>query len=43
MCNVCNEGLKNNDFKIITLKDRVEKAPEVEQHLIYEFLKRKFN
>ena len=42
MCNVCNEGLKNNDFKIITLKDRVEKAPEEEQRLIYEFLKKKF-
>lgn len=43
MCNVCNEGLKNNDFKIITLKDRVEKAPEEEQRLIYEFLKKKFS
>ena len=43
MCNVCNEGLKNNDFKIITLKDRVRKAPEEEQRLIYEFLKTKFN
>lgn len=43
MCNVCNEGLKNNDFKIITLKDRVQKAPEEEQRLIYEFLKTKFN
>ncbi len=42
MCNVCNEGLKNNDFKIITLKDRVEKADEEEQRLIYEFLKEKF-
>jgi hypothetical protein len=42
MCNVCNEGAKNNDVKVITLLDRVKKADEEVQTEIYEFLEEKF-
>lgn len=43
MCNVCNEGAKNNDIKIITLLDKVKKAPKNEKILIYEYLKKELN
>ena len=43
MCNVCNEGAKNNDIKIITLLDRVKKASFDDKKKIYEYLKSEFN
>lgn len=41
LCNVCNEGAKNTDFKKITLLDRVKKAPADEQREILEYLQKK--
>lgn len=43
MCNVCNEGAKNKDIKIITLLDRVKMANEDEKMKIYQFLKEELN
>lgn len=42
MCNVCNEGAKNNDLKTITLLDRVENADTEIQKKILESLNKKF-
>ncbi|HBM46136.1 MAG: HNH endonuclease [Parcubacteria group bacterium GW2011_GWF2_38_76] len=42
MCNVCNEGAKNNDLISITLFDRVKDTDEQTQRNIYDFLKKKF-
>lgn len=42
MCNVCNEGLSNQEFKKITLKDRIENAPEKEQVEILKYLNNKY-
>jgi len=38
MCNVCNEGAKNKDIKIITLLDRVKKASSEEKRDILAYL-----
>ena len=43
MCNVCNEGAKNKDIKVITLLDRIKNASEKEQKQIYEELQKKFS
>ncbi|MGV8142242.1 MAG: HNH endonuclease [Candidatus Pacearchaeota archaeon] len=43
LCNVCNEGQKNKDFKKVTLLDRVNLANQTEQKEIYLALKKKFN
>jgi len=43
MCNVCNEGLKNNDYKKITLLDRVKKASFEEKKEIFNYLKEELN
>jgi len=40
MCNVCNEGAKNKDIKIITLQDRVEKVDKKTKEEIFEYLKK---
>ncbi len=40
MCNVCNEGAKNKDIKIITLQDRVKDADKKIKKEIFEFLKK---
>ena len=42
MCNVCNEGLKNDDLKILTLLDRVKDATEEVQYEIFNYLSKKF-
>ena len=42
MCNVCNEGAKNNDLKKITLLDRVKDGDSQIQEEIFNFLKNKF-
>lgn len=42
MCNICNEGLSNREFKKITLKDKVENATEEEQKKVYDYLLKKF-
>ena len=39
MCNVCNEGAKNNDIEEITLLDRIKSAPTKTQKEILAFLK----
>lgn len=43
MCNVCNEGAKNTEIKIITLLDRIEQASYEEKVEIYNYLKSFFN
>jgi 5-methylcytosine-specific restriction endonuclease McrA len=43
LCNVCNEGQKNIDFKKITLLDKVESADDKTQKEIYKKLKKKFS
>lgn len=43
MCNVCNEGAKNNDIKIITLLDKVKTATKIEKEEIYNYLKKEIN
>lgn len=43
MCNICNEGLKNKDFKKITLLDRVKKASIEDKLEIYDYLKENLN
>ena len=40
MCNVCNEGAKNNEIPIITILDRVKLCSDKEKQDIYEFLKK---
>lgn len=42
MCNVCNEGAKNNDLKKVTLLDRVKSADDLTKKEIFDFLKSKF-
>lgn len=42
MCNVCNEGAKNKDIKIITPIDRIKSMDEKSQKEILEYLKKKF-
>ncbi|MBI2044687.1 hypothetical protein HYT23_01375, partial [Candidatus Pacearchaeota archaeon] len=42
LCNVCNEGMKNNDIKVITLLDRVKKSDDKEKREIYDYLKKEF-
>ncbi|HCO74233.1 MAG TPA: hypothetical protein DIT16_05190 [Clostridium sp.] len=39
MCNVCNEGAKNNEIPTITLLDRVKACSVNEKQAIYDFLK----
>lgn len=39
MCNVCNEGAKNEEIKIVTLLDRVKSASIEEKKSIYNYLK----
>lgn len=39
MCNVCNEGLSNKEFKPITLMDRVINSSEKEKLEIFNYLK----
>ena len=39
MCNVCNEGAKNNEIKIITLLDRVKSASFEDKKIIFKYLK----
>jgi len=39
MCNVCNEGAKNNEVKVFTLLDRVKSASSDKKRVIYEYLK----
>lgn len=39
LCNVCNEGAKDKDIKIITLLDRVKKAKKKDKEEILEWLK----
>lgn len=43
LCNVCNEGEKNKDFKKVTLLDRVESSDNKTQKEIFDKLKRKFS
>lgn len=38
MCNVCNEGLKNEELKIVTLLDRVKDATVEEKQEILKYL-----
>ena len=40
MCNVCNEGLKNKDFKSITILDRVRNLSLAEKKKILEQLQK---
>jgi len=40
MCNVCNEGLKNKDFKPITMIDRIKNLPPEEKEKILEELQK---
>lgn len=42
MCNVCNECLKNEDFKIITMSDKVKNLNKKERKDIYNLLKDEF-
>ncbi|HPF30693.1 MAG TPA: hypothetical protein PLO25_00045 [Candidatus Saccharibacteria bacterium] len=42
MCNVCNEGAKNNDLKKVTLLDRVKSTDDLTKKEIFDFLKSKF-
>lgn len=42
LCNVCNEGMKNKDVKVITLLDRVKDANDDEKRKIFNYLKEKF-
>mgnify|MGYP001606402478 CR=1 FL=1 len=42
LCNVCNEGMKNKDIKVITLLDRVKGANEKEKEEIFKYLKELF-
>lgn len=42
LCNICNEGAKNNDFKNITILDRIKELNDEKQRDIYTFLKEKF-
>jgi 5-methylcytosine-specific restriction endonuclease McrA len=42
MCNVCNEGLKNEDFKKINILDRVKNLNKIEREKIYNLLKDEF-
>jgi len=42
MCNVCNEGAKNKDLRLISLGDVVLKTPIKDQYKIYKILKKKF-
>ena len=41
MCNVCNEGAKNTDLKIMTLADQVIASSKKEQKEIFNILKKK--
>lgn len=43
MCNVCNEGAKNNNIKVVTLLDKVKNASNDEQKSIFEYLKNTFD
>ncbi len=43
MCNVCNEGAKNQDIQIMTLMDQVMSSSKKEQKKIFKSLKKKFN
>ena len=43
MCNVCNEGAKNNDLKLLSVVDKVKKMAINEQKEIYEYLKTEFS
>ncbi len=43
MCNVCNEGAKNNDIKIMSSIDKIKILSHEEQKKIYIFLKKKFS
>lgn len=48
MCNVCNEGLKNedlteSDLERLTLKEKVKEAPESKKKEILEMLKEEFD
>lgn len=42
MCNICNEGAKNNEITILTPLDRVKNLSVHEQKEIYEYLKDNF-
>lgn len=43
LCNVCNEGEKNKNFKKINLIDRIESSDEKVQKEIFNKLKKKFS
>jgi len=43
LCNVCNEGVKNEDIKIMTLLDLVNLADKKNQKEIFDSLKKKFS
>ncbi|EOU1871284.1 hypothetical protein GZ976_002735 [Clostridium perfringens] len=43
MCNVCNEGAKNNEIPIITLLDRVKASSDEEKQTVYDYLKNSFD
>lgn len=40
MCNVCNEGAKNNDLKVMTLLDQVRAADKKTKREILEYLEK---
>lgn len=42
MCNVCNEGAKNNDLKLLSNIDKIELLTVNEQQEVYGYLKNKF-
>ena len=42
LCNICNEGMKNKDIKVVTLLDRVQTATEKDKKEIFNYLKRLF-
>jgi hypothetical protein len=43
MCNVCNEGAKNNDLKIMSFEEQVLNSDKNTKKSIYDKLKKEFN